>query len=175
MKTHPPTHREIRRRAVVLGLGAMGAGLVLHPARSPAAPALETLRKRAGRLDQLHALVVAQRGGVVFAEALRGPPVDRPVNVKSVSKTVVASLVGAAIDRGLLPGVEATFAGVAPALVPRDADPRVREITLADLLTMQAGLERTSGPNYGRWVESRNWVAHALTRPWGGRAGGGRG
>jgi CubicO group peptidase (beta-lactamase class C family) len=30
---------------------------------------------------------------------------------------------------------------------------------------MQAGLERTSGGNYGRWVSSRNWVSFALSRP----------
>src|SRR5690606_21154290 len=58
-------------------------------------------------------------------------------------------------------------------LLPRDVDPRVRSITLADLLTMQAGLERTSGPNYGRWVQSPNWVAFALTRPFVGEPGAG--
>jgi CubicO group peptidase (beta-lactamase class C family) len=41
----------------------------------------------------------------------------------------------------------------------------VAGITVADLLTMQAGLERTSGGNYGGWVSSRNWVADALSRP----------
>jgi CubicO group peptidase (beta-lactamase class C family) len=30
---------------------------------------------------------------------------------------------------------------------------------------MQAGLERTSGRNYGRWVNSSNWVSDALSRP----------
>jgi CubicO group peptidase (beta-lactamase class C family) len=30
---------------------------------------------------------------------------------------------------------------------------------------MQSGLTRTSGGNYGAWVESRDWVAHVLTRP----------
>jgi CubicO group peptidase (beta-lactamase class C family) len=30
---------------------------------------------------------------------------------------------------------------------------------------MRAGLERTSGRSYGAWVGSRNWVDHALTRP----------
>jgi CubicO group peptidase (beta-lactamase class C family) len=33
------------------------------------------------------------------------------------------------------------------------------------LLSLQAGLERTSGPFYGRWVNSEDWVAHVLTRP----------
>jgi CubicO group peptidase (beta-lactamase class C family) len=34
-----------------------------------------------------------------------------------------------------------------------------------DLVTMRAGLERTSGANYGAWVSSANWVADALSRP----------
>ena len=36
---------------------------------------------------------------------------------------------------------------------------------MEDLVTLRAGLERTSGANYGGWVSSRNWVADALTRP----------
>ena len=37
---------------------------------------------------------------------------------------------------------------------------------------MQAGLGRTSGPNYGRWVSSRNWVRAALAEPFDGEPGG---
>jgi CubicO group peptidase (beta-lactamase class C family) len=120
---------------------------------------------RARALDQLHAIVIGVDGEVVAAEAFRGPALDRAVNVKSVSKTIVAALTGIVIDRGDLPGTAATLGQVAPDLIPRDADPRVAEITVADLLTMQAGLERTSGGNYGAWLESRNWVADALSRP----------
>lgn len=36
---------------------------------------------------------------------------------------------------------------------------------MEDLVTLRAGLERTSGGNYGAWVGSRNWIADALTRP----------
>ena len=46
-----------------------------------------------------------------------------------------------------------------------DPDPRLQEITLGQLLSMQAGLERQSGPNYGRWVASDNWVRAALAVP----------
>jgi CubicO group peptidase (beta-lactamase class C family) len=87
------------------------------------------------------------------------------VNVKSVSKTIVAALCGAALDRGEVPGLEATLGELAPGLIPSGADPLVAGITLADLVTMQAGLERTSGPAYGAWVSSPNWVADALGRP----------
>ena len=36
---------------------------------------------------------------------------------------------------------------------------------MEDLVTLRAGLERTSGANYGTWVSSPNWLADALTRP----------
>jgi CubicO group peptidase (beta-lactamase class C family) len=116
-------------------------------------------------LDQLRGVVVAHNGAVVLAEAIRGPALTRPVNVKSVSKTIVAAVAGAAIDRGVVAGLDATLGQLAPDLIPRGADPRVAGLTVEHLVTMQAGLERTSGANYGGWVSSRNWVADALGRP----------
>ena len=44
-------------------------------------------------------------------------------------------------------------------------DPVKARITVEDLLTMRSGLETTSNRNYGRWVQSGNWVRHVLTRP----------
>jgi CubicO group peptidase (beta-lactamase class C family) len=142
---------------------------------APAAIALSGQRARAqaadaflidaAAMDQLWSVTVARDGRIAFAERFRGPPLDRAVNVKSVSKTVLATLVGAAIDRGALPGPEATLAEVAPRLIPEGADPRVAGITIGDLLTLRAGLEPTSGANYGAWVSSRDWVAYALSRP----------
>lgn len=149
------------RRSFLAGASA----LCFLPRGAGAAEAFEALGEAAAALPQLWSLTVALHGRTVFAEAFRGPPLERAVNVKSVSKTIVSALAGAAIDRGHLPGADATLGEVAPRLIPRDADPRVADITVADLLTLRAGLERTSGPNYGPWVSSRNWVADALSRP----------
>jgi CubicO group peptidase (beta-lactamase class C family) len=165
------THMAVTRRALIRAcLGAPALLLTAAAGRSAAAPAAAPqLRRRvaarAAGLDQLHSVIVGRRGRVLLAEAFRGPPLDRPVNVKSVSKTLVATLAGIAIDRGLISGVGATLGDTAPELIPSGADPRVAGITIAQLLTMQAGLERTSGPNYGRWVQSPDWVAFALSRP----------
>lgn len=123
------------------------------------------LAERAASLDQLHALVVVHDGTTRFARAFRGPDLETTVTVKSVSKSIVALMTGIAIERGLLPGTHARLGDLVANLIPEDADPRVHDITIADLLTMQAGLERTSGPNYGAWVGSRNWVRYALSRP----------
>jgi CubicO group peptidase (beta-lactamase class C family) len=72
----------------------------------------------------------------------------------------------------VVPSVEARLAAVAPGLIPADAEPGVRDITLKDLVTLRAGLERTSGPNYGAWIASDNWVADALSRPFVAEPGG---
>jgi len=173
-----PLHRRTVLGAALTALGAtlpFAATAAGTAAPEPAA-GLDPVRlsramDRAGRLDQIHALVIGRHGRVVVAKAFRGPPPHRGVNVKSVSKTIVATLVGAAIDRGVLPGVDWPLASAAPGLIPPDADPRVHGINMAHLLTMQAGLEPTSGPEYGRWIESRNWVSHALSRPFAAEPG----
>ncbi len=56
--------------------------------------------------------------------------------------------------------------------LPENPDPRIHEITIGNLLSMQAGLGRMSGPNYGRWVSSRNWVRAALAEPFDDDPGG---
>lgn len=165
--------RQVSRRDFVSGLVA-AAGVSAVPgaaastaARRPSAAdpgRLNEVLDRARRLDQLNTLLISVRGELLLGEAFRGGAVDRPANVKSVAKTVMAALAGAAIDRGLLEGVDQKVAPLLGDLVPRDVDPRVGEITVEDLLTMRAGLQRTSGPRYGEWVQSGNWVRHALSR-----------
>lgn len=153
-------------------------------ARTPVAAAginpraLDAVAEAARGLDQLHSLVISRDGEIALAESFRGPGLETPVNVKSVSKTLVAALAGAALARGVLPGgvpegAQTSLGELAPQLIPPRADPQVADITLADLLSLQAGLARTSGANYGRWVESRNWVAHALGQPFVRPPGGG--
>ena len=134
--------------------------------------ALTAIRSRAGGFDQLNSLIVMKNGEPLIEDRFRGPNLDRPANVKSVSKTIVATLLGIAIDKGAIRAVDASLGEVAPRLIPAAADPRARDITLEDLVTLRAGLERTSGPNYGQWVSSRNWVADALSRPFVAEPGG---
>lgn len=125
----------------------------------------QTVVAQASAMDQCHAIEIHHNGAPVVSERFRGPAIGRLVPIKSVSKTIVAALTGAALDRGEIPSLQSTLADLAPGLIPRGADPRVGAITVKNLVTMQAGLERTSGANYGSWVSSSNWVADALLRP----------
>ncbi|MBJ3775909.1 serine hydrolase domain-containing protein [Acuticoccus mangrovi] len=128
--------------------------------------------ERAASLDPLHTLLIAHDGEVVVEEGFRGHATDRPANIKSASKSIVSALVGIAIAKGMLDGTDQPIALLLKDELPADPDPRLAEITIGHLLSMQAGLERTSGANYGGWVSSRDWVRDALARPFVDEPGG---
>lgn len=167
----------LSRRAALIG-GLSAAALTPARAFSQAAgrsldvAALSSVRARGEALPQLHALIVARDGRTFVEEAFRGPALTRPVNVKSLSKTVIALLVGIAIDKKVLEGVEQPIAPILRGSFPKIADPRLEKITVGHLLALRAGLERTSGPNYGRWISSRDWVRAALAEPFVDEPGG---
>ena len=89
---------DVTRRGFAAGLAAVSA-LPLRAQSSVWAPVADSARA----FDQCHALIIQQNGVEVLAEVFRGPALSRAVPVKSVSKTLVAALTGAAIDRGEIP------------------------------------------------------------------------
>jgi CubicO group peptidase (beta-lactamase class C family) len=127
-------------------------------------PGYPSAREAAASLPRLHGLLASHRGQLVFEYYAKGYSAGRLANIKSASKSIIATLVGVAIERKLIAGVREPIARWFPEL-RKDADPRKRAITIEDLLTMRSGLESTSGGHYGRWVTSRNWVRYALERP----------
>ncbi|MDP1616236.1 serine hydrolase [Phenylobacterium sp.] len=134
--------------------------------------AMARVVEQARALPNLHAVIVARDGEVLAEHRLRGAGLDQPVNIKSASKTVLSALVGIAIDRGVLTGPDQKIAPLLAANLPSGGDPRLQEIEVGHLLSMQAGLGRTSGQYYGAWVTSPNWVRHALARPFDDDPGG---
>jgi len=116
--------------------------------------------------------MVSRKGETIAREAFNGSGLNASTNIKSASKSIISCLVGIAIDRKLLEGPDQKIASILKADLPRDADPRLSEVTIGNLLSMQAGLSRMSGPNYGRWVASSNWVRFALSEPFDGEPGG---
>ena len=129
------------------------------------------LDKAAG-LQPLRVVLVSRHGQILEQRAFNGHSVSETTNIKSASKSIISALVGIAIDRGVLEGVDQKIAPILKGDLPRNPDPRLAEVTVGQLLSMQAGLSRMSGPNYGRWVSSRNWVRFALSEPFDGEPGG---
>ena len=150
--------------ALAVATVATSAGGPPAAAVQDAAPDFSAARRIAAGLPRLHSLTASHGGAIVFEYYARGHSATRAANVKSASKSIISALTGVAIERGLIKSVDQPISAFFPEL-NKDADPRKRAITVEHLLTMRTGLESTSGRNYGRWVTSRNWVAHALARP----------
>jgi CubicO group peptidase (beta-lactamase class C family) len=127
--------------------------------QSVVAPTLMPAVEAASDLPRLYSLIVARHGTVVLERYFNGRRETTPANVKSVSKSVISALVGVAVDRKVL-SLDQPIAKFFP-----DLPESKRAITIEQLLTMQSGLESTSNRNYGAWVQSSNWVRHALAKP----------
>ncbi len=123
-------------------------------------------------MGPLKTVIVARDGRVLSERAFHGHSPSESTNIKSASKSIISALVGIAIDKGLLNGPDQKIAPILKADLPATPDPRINDITIGNLLSMQAGLDRMSGPNYGRWVSSRNWVRFALSQPFVDQPGG---
>ena len=123
-------------------------------------------------LRPLKAVIVARDGEIIAERGYRDHSPGESVNIKSASKSIVSALVGIAIGKGLLEGPDQKIAPILKADLPDNADPRLAQITIGNLLSMQAGLGRLSGPDYGRFVSSRNWVRFALSQPFADEPGG---
>jgi len=166
------------RRLAKLSTGTFAvilAGMMLWGSAfnaQPAAADIARILQDAEKLGPLETVIVAVEGRIVAERGYRGHRTTAPANIKSASKSVVSTLVGIAIDKGLLRSVDQPIAEILARDFPADPDPRLKTVTIGHLLSMQAGLGRTSGANYGRWVASPNWVRSALAQPFADEPGG---
>ena len=152
-----------------LGVGQLGALEARSPALEPTLHA--RAMDRAARLPRLRSLLISIDGMLVEEQYFRGARSSDWANLKSASKSVLSTLVGIALDQGYLESLQDTIWEFLPEYLDV-ADATKEKITLEDLLTMRSGLETTSNRNYGRWVQSSDWVRHVLTRRVVGEPGG---
>jgi CubicO group peptidase (beta-lactamase class C family) len=149
------------------------------PRSTPSAQALDpgplnrlvtTIRKNE-RIRNIHSLLIVRNGYLVVEEYFDGHEADELHTLQSVSKSFTSALVGIAIDRGKLEGVNEKVLTFFPELADQleNVDARKRAMTLEDLLTMQSGTdyhERGSSSPHSRLNRlSQGWTRFILDRP----------
>jgi CubicO group peptidase (beta-lactamase class C family) len=148
--------------AASLGMARVASGQVASA--ESARVSFDEAVHAAAELPRIHSLLVSRRGELVLERYFNGRRQSTLANIKSAAKSIISALVGIAIERGHIADANQPIATFFPALIAGDDDVK-RAITVDDLLSMRSGLESTSNRNYGAWVQSRNWVNYALTRP----------
>ncbi|MDZ7718393.1 MAG: serine hydrolase [Balneolaceae bacterium] len=116
-------------------------------------------------IGTIQSLVIQKEGEIIYEEYRGSIDGDEPTNIKSASKSIISLLIGIAIDKGFIEGVDQPIREFFPEYFKENPDSAKAAITIKDLLTMRSGLETTSFRNYGRWVMSNNWVEFALNQP----------
>jgi CubicO group peptidase (beta-lactamase class C family) len=142
------------------GRSLAGSGATVTPSVD-----LDASVKAGAGLPRMHSLLVSWHGELIAERYFHATRATSLEDIKSASKSVISALVGIAIGRGILPGVDTPIASYFPDLSGPGVDGRKKQITIADLLTMRSGLASTSRQNYGAWVQSPNWVRYVLSRP----------
>jgi CubicO group peptidase (beta-lactamase class C family) len=124
-----------------------------------------------GTYKNITSLILVQHGRLVHEAYFNDGSRERLNDTRSAMKSVTSLLVGAAIDRGLIPGVQAKVYAYFPDKRPiGNPDPRKRSFTLEDLLTMSSLWECDDDNSFSRGNEERmypveDWVQFALDLP----------
>ncbi|WP_240917289.1 serine hydrolase [Nocardioides sp. HDW12B] len=108
--------------------------------------------------DDVRVVLVATGDEVVLAEYQDTSP-EEFADTRSITKSVMSTLVGIAVDRGLIDGVDATLGK----LLPDETMPRaVAGTTLEQVLTMTGGFVGSWSAPDEEFRASRDWVRAVL-------------
>jgi CubicO group peptidase (beta-lactamase class C family) len=113
----------------------------------------------------LRSVLVVRHGVLVFERYYHGATPATYFNLFSVTKSVTAALVGIALGEHTLDGLDQPIGQLLARHLPPNPDPRIRKVTLEQVLTMTAGLpaDPTDGTPPGL-VHARDWVRFVLSQ-----------
>lgn len=162
--------------ALAPGASAREAGEDWRTA-SPASVGLSAERLQAmekaiqtGEFKKTTSVLIARRGQLAYEAYFGGTDAATLRNTRSATKTVTGMLLGIAMDRKLLPDVQARVLRFFPEKKFKNPDPRKAAITVEDLLTMSSMLECDDSNSFSRGNEERmylieDWLQFALDLP----------
>jgi CubicO group peptidase (beta-lactamase class C family) len=119
---------------------------------------------------QVRSLLVVRHGYLVYERYWHGFDAADGHNSHSVTKSVTSALVGIALADHKLKSLDQTVGELLATHLPPNADPRLRRVTIQQLLTMTSGLGSDARPGgrdelrWNRMLGSRDWVRHILGR-----------
>jgi CubicO group peptidase (beta-lactamase class C family) len=123
----------------------------------------ETIRRQ--RLG-LHSLLVIRNGKIVSETYYAGYKAETRHELYSVTKSFIGTLVGIALEQGLIESLDTPVVDLFPGVSFANPDPRKQAMTVEDLLTMRSGLDWEEGEAaYLELSNSPDWAIFMLDLP----------
>ena len=117
-------------------------------------------------IERLKSLLVVKDGAIIMEEYLHGAESTDLFDVRSVTKSIISTLVGMAIDHGYIPDMDATM-GDRLSFIMENMDEVNQSVTIRDLITMSGGwqYDEWNGPSYQEWLGSGQPERWPLDQP----------
>jgi CubicO group peptidase (beta-lactamase class C family) len=119
----------------------------------------------AAKQINLRSMIVIRHGTIVVEKYFGTFRGDQIVDVYSVTKGVVAALIGIAIDKGFIDSVDHKVLDYFPNLTMANNDGRKQAITIENLLTMSAGFAWSDDTDINTMMQSGSQVQDVLDLP----------
>ncbi len=143
---------------------------------------LRSLRIDSTRIDRLfdqlqsgehkiHSIVVVKNDQIIIEEYFNTHTVNKPHDLRSVTKSITSLLLGIAIDQGFIESVNDPISKYVKHPVPKkNLDQRKEAITIRHLLTMSTGLDCNDWDKHSKGQEDRvyrkkDWLQYFLDLP----------
>lgn len=127
---------------------------------------LDRAAAAAGAIPRFRSLLVVRDGRLVLERYFGGTGPEDLADVRSVTKSVVSTLVGIALQMGYLDSLDQTLGETLPTAVGTLRQDE-KTITVRDLLTMTGGWawDESTAAGYNEWVLATDHVQYLLDRP----------
>jgi len=121
-----------------------------------------------GTFKDINSIVVVKHGKILIEEYFNGADPNALHDIRSAGKSLTSALVGIAIDKGLIKGVDERLLSYFPGVeCSNDWDPRKDDITLNHVLSMSFGLAEPG--EFPAWENARwytvHWIGDVLCQP----------
>ena len=124
----------------------------------------------AEKYPNTHSVLMYDKGDLVFEEYFYEHTQERPHQLRSATKTLVAVLVGIAIDKGYIPSIDAPILPYFEEYDLQNMSELKKTMTVGDLLSMASGLDCNdwdddSPGNENKMIYSEDWTKFGLDLP----------